>query len=130
MYHKQRIKKTNSFSSTATIIGLFVVFLFVVFLVYDNSSKQENIETQVQVLDKEIEDLKNQNLELTDLIDYFSSSEYVEKEAREKLNLVKPGEKVVVVTKSDKINNENEKEFELINSKNSPAKWWRYFFGK
>ena len=128
MHRGYKIKKQKRFSSTTTIVVLFIVFLLITWAVINNSIKQKNIVLQTEMLDKEIEELQQQNLELTDLIDYFSSTEYVEKEAREKLNLVKPGEKVVIITHRDKniidANNSEEKE-----QKNFPIiRWWKYFF--
>ncbi len=123
-YKNKKYKKV----STLTMFVLLVVLGLISWAVISSSSKNEKVEEQTSALDQEIEELQQQNLELTDLIDYFASTEYVEQQAREKLNLVKPGEKVVIITQSDEegLNNlEQAKEL-----KNSPVKWWRYFFGK
>jgi cell division protein FtsB len=87
---------------------------------------------QKQVIDREIGKLESQmerinkdNEELTSLIQYLNTPEYKEKEAREKLNLAKEGEHVVVLPGGEVASAKDEKPQE------QPANyklWLDYFF--
>jgi len=75
-------------------------------------------------------------------MDYFKEDSYLEKEARIKLNLKKPGETVVVLSKdiidgveivrSGSLDEEENKEADLENNDSVEVtnywKWWEYFF--
>ena len=52
---------------------------------------------QVEAVRKEVADLKQQNVELQERIARYRSDTYVEKVAREELNLVRPGDVPVIV---------------------------------
>lgn len=71
---------------------------------------------------KEVEEQKKQNRQLSEKLKIVESQEFVEKEARNKLFMVKPGERMVVLPP---IAIEEKKEkVELPNWK----KWWQLFF--
>jgi len=52
---------------------------------------------RVDALKKELEELGAENEELKNFIANFEKEFYIEKEAKKRLNLKKPGEKVVVI---------------------------------
>lgn len=58
---------------------------------------------KVQALEKEIDDLERKNEELKSGLNSASQESYLEKEAREKFQLKKPGEKVVAVLPPEEI---------------------------
>lgn len=64
--------------------------------VWDLWKKQEAIDTARE----RVEHLEAENSRLMGTLEYVKSDEFVEKEAREKLNLVKPGETIVVIPQS------------------------------
>lgn len=88
---KYKIKKI--LSSKTAVLGLAVILVLVAFSSLKNLSSQKIVNRQTTELSEEIKEIKEQNLELSDLIKYFSTSEFIEKEARQKLNLGQPGEK-------------------------------------
>lgn len=93
--------------------------------------RQKNINKEVQELQEEIEKVEKDNKELKQLVQYFNTEEFKEKEAKEKLNLVKEGEKVVVVKKASTENAVAEKQPDKPEvSLNRPNYywWWHYFF--
>ncbi|NLB73446.1 MAG: septum formation initiator family protein [Firmicutes bacterium] len=74
-------------------------FIFVVAFLYLRSYLElVRMEYQISVVEREIEVWEERCNELLDQIEYLSSDEYVEKMAREKLGLVKPGEIQFIVT--------------------------------
>lgn len=77
---------------------LFATYLIISFSrsVWDLWQKQGEIEkTKAKV-----EDLKAENNRLKGQLEYTKTDEFVEKEARDKLNLVRPGETVVMIPDS------------------------------
>lgn len=90
-------------------------------------------------IQKEVEDLKaqaqkvqNENEALKQRIAYFQTPEFQEKVAKEKLNLQRPDENVVVVKPSVENQQQNEKQSEeIVEIKQdipNYMKWWNFFF--
>ncbi|MBL7159726.1 septum formation initiator family protein [Candidatus Microgenomates bacterium] len=78
----------------------------------------------IQKEDK-LEELKEKNFQLEQVLEKVQSKEFIEKEAREKLSMGKDGEIVVILPKTPKIqNSKNPKQEELANWK----KWYNLFF--
>jgi len=79
------------------LIGTILVIGLAIFLV--NTSKQllqiQRSDSVVDKLDKELENKQNHNKFLQEQLKYVQTDEFVEKESREKLGLVKKGEVVV-----------------------------------
>lgn len=81
-----------------TLKRLIIVFIFVIFVA--NYIKQEitirRIQTDIINSQEELQELKNKNSELeSDLKKANESNEYLEKLARERLGMIKDGEKVL-----------------------------------
>ena len=76
---------------------------------------------------QDLVELKAQNQDLKKKLTEVSSNEFVEKEARDKLNLQKPGEVVVLMPKNDQ---EMAQEDQVAAEKplSNPEKWWKLFF--
>jgi len=69
-----------------------------VFIVFDNGRKYFDMKYQRDSLKAEIEDLEKQNKQLNKKIkNLYNDKEFVEKVAREQLNLVKKGETVYII---------------------------------
>lgn len=110
----------------------FVAIVALAFLVLLSFPLAKSYSRRVLV-DKEIADMKNkvsefeqENKEMKELLEYLSSKESAEEQARLNLNLKKPGEAVVIVEPLVK-NSENSTQEEEEPCSNL-KKWWRYFF--
>lgn len=124
------MKKTVLFFITI-IIGISLTFL-ILYLASKEAERNNEIEKEIEAFKQEAEKIKRNNLELEEKISYFETPEYQEKIAKEKLNLQKEGENVVIV-KPVPIPKENEIQDKI----SEPAeeiklpvykKWWNYFF--
>ncbi len=119
------------FSNYFFILILILLFVFSGIFIqkYDEN---KNIDNDLEDLKREIKGLEKDNKDLGNLIEYFNSNFFVEKEAREKLGLKKEGEKVVVV--NDGNNYENYEGIIAPSNKKTvkylPLIWRDYFFGK
>ncbi len=94
--------------------------------------RNRKIEAEVQSLQKQARDIQNENDSLSAKIAYFETPEFQEKIAKEKLNLQKPDENVIVVkpgaeqtqVPAVKVNGEKEIAVQIPNYK----KWLNFFF--
>ncbi|MBD3299872.1 MAG: hypothetical protein GF347_00805 [Candidatus Moranbacteria bacterium] len=124
------------------IFGFIVIFSFLVagYYIVQETYKKLQIKKEVDDLKKQAEELEQGNQKLKGLIEYYKTIGYSEKEAREKLNVKKEGEKVVMIKSEEKkkesaeqktANNINENfEKNFNNNMPNPIKWWDYFFKK
>jgi cell division protein FtsB len=121
------LKKT--LNSKTTVLGLLVVFIIIVFSLSKNISSQKSVNHQITALEEEIKATQNENSEFQDLIKYFSSAEYIEMEARQKLNLGQAGEKAIIISNAKKTDeNQTDNQSATTTFKSSPQRWWQYFF--
>lgn len=85
-------------------------------------------------LDADIVRLKQNNLELKNLLAYYRTDSYKEKEARARLNFQKPGERVVpvAVPPGDDESSITQPgiETQAPTPPSNPQQWHDYFFGK
>lgn len=119
-------------SPAFTIFAIFGIVIIGMALTKEIIHKIE-VRKQISGLEVEIAQLEQQNSELSDLMDYFQSSSYLEKEAREKLGLKTNGENVVIIPQtSNNLNNVDNQETASAQTTSSqvsnPIKWKQYFF--
>ena len=101
----------------SVLFGIFAV-VAIAFLVSTNwkfYKKKIDLQAKVIELRTEEEALEKTNSELNKNLDYVKSDEYLEKVAREQLDMKKPGEEVVVIQKE---NSQQKKEQEENKT------WW------
>ncbi len=136
---KHTIKKIVLSSIFIPFILLFVFVVGGAFIskYYENESKSSDLEK----LKQEIEALERSNNDMDKLLEYFNSSFFVEKEAREKLGLKRDGEKVVVIDNNSNMGNDkgevtinnliiDENNLPCFGFCQSPIRnWVDYFFG-
>ncbi len=103
----------------------------------------------METLKFQAESLDRENQKLKGMISYFGTQSFSEKEAREKLNVKKEGEQVVILKEGgggkspdnvlqEKENNAGEENNNAASPKTNSflkeapnvIKWWDYFFGE
>lgn len=101
--------------------------------------KRHDISLDIKRLENEIGKLEKDKSDLNSLLSYVQTDAFVEQEAREKLNLAKAGESLVLVPESDsagesKASGEppvpeaySQSQTPVV-KKSNLAKWWQYFF--
>lgn len=94
------------------------------FVVGKTSYQNYKINKKIEGLRNDIVTLEQDNKNLTQDIEYFKTSAYKEKVARQRLGLKKPDEKVIVIVPSKEGEKEKDKAKELPNLQ----KWWNFFF--
>ena len=63
--------------------------------------RSRDMQTEIDRLQTQAEQMEAHNLELADMANRYASSSMLEREARLKLNMRRPGEEVVIVRESD-----------------------------
>lgn len=119
------------------VLGLILIsysFFVLGKMIYQNYQ----VNQQIKNLEKEVYSMEKENQKLSDLIAFFQTETFKEKEAREKLSMVKPGEKVLVFPGNENTENSivEEKGTSTLSSsdeddsQNMPTyqKWWNFFF--
>ncbi len=119
------------FSSKPVIFLEIAALIFFGFHVGKEFLRKRAIEKEVAVLEAEIERLEQKDDNLSSLLEYAKTDSFVESQARDKLNLVKPGESLVVIPNVD-VDSENEDQSINNNGKilgeSNIKLWWEYFF--
>lgn len=118
-----------------TIFALFgiIITTTIAVLSFREAKRDNQINNEIEKLRQEAEKIRANNKELREKISYYQTSEFQERVAKEKLNLQKPDEQVVVV-KPSPYYEEIEKNLndvpEQKPEENMPnyKKWWNYFF--
>jgi len=116
--------KNKIISGLLTLFGLYLIVSFSS-SIFDLYQKSKDIGKERL----KVEALKIKNEELKKQLEYVKSQEFLEREAREKLGLVREGEVVVILPENFKetIGNDHpqtEKGKEVPNW----GKWWKVFF--
>jgi cell division protein FtsB len=112
-------------SKFVTIL-LFPVLVLVMIMTARILSQKREIDSQISKLQSEADKIKSNNNQLSNLIKYLNTPDYKDKEAREKLNLKKDGEFVVVLPDSRSTSGTTQTTAKPEVSKFK--QWFNYFF--
>lgn len=85
---------SKQFLLTLVLIGLLVLISFPL---SKNWRQKRSIDQEIKGLELQAKELEGKNNNLKNVLDYMQSDQFVEKEARTKLNYKKAGESVVVI---------------------------------
>ncbi|MFN2362692.1 MAG: septum formation initiator family protein [Halarsenatibacteraceae bacterium] len=85
------------------IIPLFLIFVLIIFTyqIFNNYSQINELEKSIEETEAEIDETKESNLELERELSLVDNPDYIERLAREKLGLVKPGEELIIPVKEE-----------------------------
>jgi cell division protein FtsB len=128
------------YSKIFLLTGIVIVIIMILVLVRDFIHSYD-IKKEIQDKQNEISILEDKNQELTDMIEYLKSQDYVETQAKKKLGLHKIGETKIVISdnevekllnksfKNDKADNiQEKKEIDFLEKTPNYKLWWNYFF--
>lgn len=107
-------------------VFIFIIVLLLIYLII--SSIRSILELQkagqtVLEYEKEYQEAKKKNEELKERLREVQRPEFIEREAREKLGMGKPGELIIIIPEIT-LAPERKKERNLANWE----KWWKLFF--
>ena len=102
MIAKRRKKKKSFQEIFLSVLFVFFTLAIIGLLTVSNlkiRERRKELLAQIETLEKEIQNAEKKNQELKAGISESQTEDYLEKEAREKLGLKKPGEEVVAIKK-------------------------------
>jgi cell division protein FtsB len=117
-------------SKTLTVV-VVVLVLLVALAIYKDYKRQQDLSDEINKQELAIDKLEQERLQLSEVIEILESADYIEREARLRLGLVKPGEKVISVPESARpaISAASTTAGLSQPEKSNPANWFEYFFG-
>ena len=96
-------RQRKDFLLNPVIITIVVVIAATAaFNFYQNMSRMSQLENQIEEIEAQIVQAEAENEKLKTQLENSDSNEYIEEIAREKLGLVKPGEKMFIPVEEDK----------------------------
>ena len=107
-----------------------VLFLFLAFSFGREFMRNRQIQQSIAQLESQARYLEIRNTEIAQLNAELESEQFLEKEARLRLGLAKPGERVVIISNGsdgDVIPRDQDNELALSTIPNLQL-WWMYFF--
>ena len=122
------------FISSKIFLFIIILLLIVVIVNVGSESYQKYQLTQeINKLKTNIEELESKNEQLASLMEYLKKESYLEKEAKLKLNLKNPGEKVIILP-DESIQEASVTENIIEGSSEEETanywEWWQYFFSR
>ena len=123
-------KKWHSQGKRGFDIVCWLSLIVIVIVIYSGVKTYLNnrvVNSEIAKLKKEVTKFETENQDLKNSQDHSKSENFMEKEARTKLNLQKPGEKVVFIDRQSQIASKSE-EVESSGYWANLKKWWQIFF--
>lgn len=137
---KTRFHSTQNIKNSIITIALMGVIVFLGVRIFDIFKIKYDRELEKQALLKQVERIKQDTVSLEKVKEYISTSAYQEREAKQKLELKKTGEEVVVITPGSITANLSNDELvsilrdpqaeKRIPAQTNPERWWAFFFDK
>ncbi len=122
----------QSIKVKSLMIVLVVLIGFAGYHFFQTKHTQKGINQEVLDLQNQIDEFEKKNKNLEQLSSYLQTDDFKEREAKQKLNLVKKGEKVVIVKKDDiekAVQEPEPSKPEVEIDRPNYYYWWHYFFG-
>ncbi len=118
----------------AIVIGGFLIFLYIFFALTTSIYKDYKIESTIRGFESEIDELARLAKQKPEDVLYFQSEEYKDKYAKENLNLLNPGEKLIIIPQEERVVKpeiaiERFTPNKVLTLPN-PMQWRDYFFGQ
>lgn len=92
-------RKKVRFKLGGPTVVLFVLLGLILYSFGGQMMEMYNVRNEIAKIREQMDDIKVKNADLRKQIEQLNSEAYIEREAREKLGLVKPGEKIILEAK-------------------------------
>jgi len=125
------MKKKISFTIVFFIAGIILTGIISTRAAQE-AYRNRKIEKEVNELKNEALQIQNENAKIQKKIEYYSTPGFVEKISKDKMNMQKPDEKVIVVNRE--VSRESQvagvQQNQVQNEQYVPnyLKWWNFFF--
>ena len=127
----------KSFTFQLLIMGGFFFFFYMFFALATSIYRDYKLETEIETFEDEINNLADRANQKPSDLKYLQSDEYKDRYAKENLNLLNPGEKLIILPDPDQrveqgpvvLMTEALSPDSVLNKPNN-QQWWEYFFGQ
>ena len=129
----QGVVKSFYYSKWFILVIFIVIVFFLVSAIKDYYS-QEDLRDDISTLESQISNLQDEQYDLSETLSQVQGEDFVENEARTKLNLRKPGENIIIVSNDKDIQEFNKNTVDsgiknlLAEQESNFSLWWKYFF--
>ncbi len=118
-------------------MGGFFFFFYMFFALATSIYRDYKLETEIETFEDEINNLADRANQKPSDLKYLQSDEYKDRYAKENLNLLNPGEKLIILPDPDQnieqgpvvLMTEALSPDSVLNKPNK-QQWWEYFFGQ
>ncbi|MCL5795559.1 MAG: septum formation initiator family protein [Patescibacteria group bacterium] len=135
------MRNNNAPAKIGSVIFNIVVILVIIYIVFNIGKSiysNYNVNKTISRLRAEIARLQERKIALENLIIYYQTMTFKELEARRRLGLKKPDEKLVIIPENSGTSTENAAENIITATDNKPSDsksanyslWWEYIVGK
>lgn len=132
----KRSNKSRRFLKLPIALALLAAVVLLGYKIYAVSYEKYQINKKVTILDATMAELNQRADDLKALVGRLGDKDYIEKEARKKLNFQKPGEQSVIITKkgagtaSGVAMENNQSGAKNGKNESNPKLWYNIFFGR
>ena len=127
----------KSFTFQLFVMGGFFFFFYMFFALATSIYRDYKLETEIEVFEGEIDRLADMAYQKPTDLKYLQSDEYKDRYAKENLNLLNPGEKLIILPTHEQVIEQGPVELmtealspNSILNKPNHRQWWAYFFGQ
>lgn len=120
-YEKRTLR--GFLSSPLALIILGLICLFMVTVVYERYSINEDMLAKQQEAEKRLQDLEDRKVELDRKVQYLSNDRGIEAEMRRNFDVARPGEQVVIILDPEK--KAEVKPLDIIDKEEKP--WYKFW---
>ena len=119
----------NFFFSSRWFVLIAIIVAAIVVFGYGRAYYQGYLVAQeIDYLQNQAKKLEAKKMELLEVLKYVKSDSFAEEKARTELNMVKPGEQVLVVPRAAAESDRQENSGMIgLNNISNYKKWWQYF---
>ena len=129
--------RNKSFTFQLIVIGGFIFFFYMFFALTTSIYRDYKLESEVQRFEQDINELAELARQKPEDVEYFASEEYKDRYAKENLNLLNPGERLIIIPQEEQVVEHGPVElftnrFDPSNvlGKSNSVQWREYFFGQ
>jgi len=116
------------------IVGGFLVFLYIFFALATSIYRDYKLDMNIEDFQSQIDSLAELAGQKPKDVKYFQSDEYKDRYAKENLNLLNPGEKLIIIPDEEQVVKSEVvvERYDYSNVLKLPNRnqWWEYFFGR
>ncbi|MBN2087391.1 septum formation initiator family protein [Candidatus Peregrinibacteria bacterium] len=131
------MRKNNTLTFQMIVIGGFIFFFYMFFALATSIYRDYKLESEIQKFEADINNLADLANTKPEDVEYFASVEYKDRYAKENLNLLNPGEKLIIIPEEDRVVEKgavnlmtDKKGSASVLGMSNPQQWREYFFGQ